>query len=210
MLCISIAEKEKNKILPLLQKAEMAEIRIEQVGLSFDEISEIFASHNNLIATCRPDTGLSDNERKKLLTTAIDAGAAWVDIEVESDKRYADFLVSYAKSKNCKVIISYHNYKQTPDSSELKKIIDVCVNMKAELVKIATFVNIQKDVATLLGLYADNTNILALGMGDLGKITRIAAVKLGAPFTFVSIDDNSKTAQGQISESKMKKILEII
>jgi 3-dehydroquinate dehydratase type I len=210
MLCISIDEKGKKQIMHLIKNAEMAEIRLEKEKLSIDDIIEIFGSHNNLIATCRPCAELSDSKRKEILTTAIDAGAKWIDIEIESNKKYTEYLTKYAKTHNCKVIISYHNYKITPDNIEIKKIIDICKSMGADLVKIATFVNKQQDVARILGLYAENNNILVLGMGNLGKITRIAALKLGAPFTFVSINQDRETAPGQLSENEMKKILTVI
>jgi 3-dehydroquinate dehydratase len=47
-------------------------------------------------------------------------------------------------------------------------------------------------------------------MGDLGKITRIASLLLGAAFTYASIDDRKKTAPGQIDSKKLKEILEMI
>jgi 3-dehydroquinate dehydratase-1 len=47
-------------------------------------------------------------------------------------------------------------------------------------------------------------------MGNLGKITRIASLLLGADFTYASIDDSKKTAPGQIDLKKLKEILEMI
>ena len=206
MLCRSIAVKGLNKIQELLKGAEMAEIRVEKSGLDIIEVEKIFASHPNLIATCR-DEGLLQYERVELLIAAIDGGAKWIDIEVESDENYASTLVEYAKSKGCKVIISYHNYENTPKQKELNDIIKECAKMGADLVKIATMVNKTDDAVRLLELYNSDISILALGMGELGKNTRVSALKLGAPFTFVSCDGEQETAPGQISESKMKSIL---
>jgi len=210
MLCRSIATKGIDKIKELLTEAEMAEIRIEKSGLNTDEVKQLFNLNNNLIATCRDTEGLLQSTRINLLKSAIDGGAKWIDIEVESDKDYALTLVKYAKNKNCKVIISYHNYNNTPNKKELNNIISECSKMGADLVKLATTVINKTDIINLLDLYSLNIPILSLGMGELGKITRIAAIKLGAPFTFVSCDSEDVTAPGQISESQMKNILNIL
>jgi 3-dehydroquinate dehydratase type I len=210
MLCRSIAVEGIDKIQNLLKGAEMAEIRIEKSGLNIDEVEYLFKQNNNLIATCRDDNGLLEEERTALLKSAIKGGAKWIDIEVESDKNYAKILVEYAKSYNCNVIISYHNYTDTPNKNELTKIVEDCINMGADLVKLATTVINKTDIINLFDLYNSDTPILALGMGELGKITRITALKLGAPFTFVSCDSEDVTAPGQISETQMKNILNIL
>lgn len=206
MLCVSIAEKGVAQISALIKTAEMAEIRIEKSGMTVDEVHQLFNGHKQLVATCRPD-GLSTKQRQKLLKAAIDAGAAWVDIEIESDVDYISEIYNYAKSKGCRVIISYHNYDKTPDNEALNKIIIQAISYKPDLVKIATQVVTMQDSARLLALYQYKIPLLAIGMGSLGKITRIAALELGAPFTFVSADAREKTASGQLSESKVHEIL---
>ncbi len=206
MLCRAIAVQGLQKINSLLIGAEMAEIRLEKSGLSLDEIKNLFGSHPNLLATCRTE-GLTDEQRTGILTTAINAGAKWVDIEVESDDMYSQNLVTQAKLKGCRVIISYHNYENTPSMDELEKIINDCHRKGADLIKISTMARNQEDNISLLSLYQKYNNILSLGMGKSGSITRIAALKLGAPFTFVSCDNAAETAPGQITESNMKLIL---
>lgn len=206
MLCRSIAEKGLNTILESIKGAEMAEIRIEETGLSNDELSILFSSHPHLLATCRPKEN-TDAERLDLLKRAIDAGAKWVDIEIESNEVYTKELVSYAKSKACKVIISYHNYTETPNSESLNKIVEEAKKQEADIVKLACHVTHLSDNANLMALYSNNIPIIALGMGKLGMITRIAALKMGAPFTFVKGDNMQKTAPGQISESDLRSAL---
>lgn len=209
MLCRSIAVNGFEKIKELLKDAEMAEIRIEKSGLSASEVKSIFKTHSNLIATCRVDNN-NDSDRTKLLSAAIDGGAKLIDLEVESKNSFTEPLIAKAKASGCTVIISYHNYNNTPDLKELSKIIEDCIIKGAEMVKIATTVTKTVDISNLLALYSLNIPILALGMGELGKITRIAALQMGAPFTFVSCDNEKETAPGQISENDMKTILNIL
>jgi len=209
MLCRSISAQGLENIRKLLKGAEMAEIRIEKSNLSTSEVKTLFESHSNLIATCRVENS-SDDERTDLLLAAIEGGAKWIDIEVESANSFSEPLIAKAKENGCTVIISYHNYNNTPDLKELSKIIEDCIIKGAGLVKLATTVNKNEDISNLLALYSLNIPILALGMGKLGNITRIAALKMGAPFTFVSCDTEEETAPGQISESEMKSILNIL
>jgi len=209
MLCKSIAVKGFGKIQELLKGAEMAEIRIEKTGLSIAEVKILFASHSNLIATCRVENN-NDTERAEFISAAIEGGAKWIDLEVESTNSFTEPLIAKAKANGCTVIISYHNYNDTPNLKELSEIIEDCIIKGASLVKIATTVTKNEDISNLLALYSLNIPILALGMGKLGSITRIAALKMGAPFTFVSCDTEEETAQGQISESDIKTILNIL
>lgn len=206
MLCRSIIEKGYDKVEKAIEDAEMAEIRIEETGMSIAEIKKIFASHSNLLATCRP-VNLNDNQRIDILKAAILAGAKWVDIEIESSIEFTTEMVDFAKENNCKVIISYHNYENTPSSSELDKIVAESKTKRADLIKLACQINDVKDNGRLLCLYSKNEPILAIGMGELGMITRVAALKMGAPFTFARGNALNEAAPGQLNENQMNDIL---
>ncbi len=206
MLCRSIAQSGFDNIVNLMQGAQMAEIRLEVSGLDAPQVRELFKQHPNLLATCRPEN-LTDAQRTELLKAAIEGGAKWVDIEIESSFGFTTSLMAFAKKHHCKVIISYHNYDLTPDAGQLADIVKEAVQRGAELVKVATMVKQTRDNAHLLGLYNYGFPMLALGMGPLGAITRVAALKLGAPFTFVSAPGTEGTAPGQLSENVMFDIL---
>jgi 3-dehydroquinate dehydratase-1 len=79
----------------------------------------------------------------------------------------------------------------------------------ADIVKIATTVQNKADAARILSLYEHYQSLVALGMGDEGKITRIASPLLGAPFTFAA-PNTSKTASGQMTDVEMSTIYKII
>lgn len=206
MLCRSIIEKGYENVLKAISGAEMAEIRIEETGMNTEEVKLLFASHDNLLATCRP-VNLSDSQRTDLLEAAIEAGAKWVDIEIESDNEFTKHLVEFAKTKNCKVIISYHNYTETPNAMELERIVKDSKAKGADLIKLACQVNHVEDNGRLMCLYAQKETILAIGMGELGMITRVAALKMGAPFTFARGNALNEAAPGQLNEKQMNDIL---
>ncbi len=207
MICIAISDNQIEHCISALDSAEMAEIRLDLTDFHPREINRIFSHSTPTIATCRPDKKGTQIQLERL-TAAIEAGAAYVDVEVEAERGHLEKIVSFARKQGCKVIISYHNFEKTPGLKELYNIMDQCYILGADIAKIVTLSNSQADNARLLSLYSNNRPLVALGMGDYGKITRIVAPFLGAEFTFAAMDDGKVTAPGQIEYSKMKEILE--
>ena len=209
MICVSIAEKTSEACLTALAGIDFAEIRIDEMETDKTDIKKIFSSHPRLIATCRPGKR-SSQERLDLLHSAIEAGAAYVDIEVEAEGKYKDYLISRARSSGCQVIISYHNFQKTPQKSELEHIIEWCFTAGADIAKIACMVQHKNETARLLGLLNDERPLIVLGMGKLGRITRIAAPLLGSPFTYASPGKGRETAAGQLDRKTLEKMIRII
>lgn len=206
MICVSISDKDFNKCLGQLQKVNTAEIRLDMTELSAAETAIIFALKKKLIATCRPGK-FSDAERLEILRYAIAAGAAMVDIEYESEPAYRNGLIEFAHENQCDVIISYHNFNLTPEIEELEEIVRNSFAMGADVAKIATMVKQNRDNSKLLSLYHLPGRLISIGMGELGKITRIVAPFLGAEFTFAAPDDGEPTAPGQISLTKLHEFI---
>jgi 3-dehydroquinate dehydratase-1 len=133
-----------------------------------------------------------------------------VDIELETPKSQMDKIIDLAKKNKCKVILSYHNFEETPGLRDLYKIADACYDKGADIAKIATMVKSPEDNGRLMALYSIGRPVVSLGMGEIGKISRITSLMLGAEFTFASQDDGAKTAPGQIEYSKLKTLFEHI
>ncbi len=207
-ICVSIANIEFPELTKILQSVAMAEIRLDQLNLSHRQVSHVFSSHHRLIATYR--IGKSTNsERFKILEQALVSGAAYVDIELENPSDMKETLIGLAKKKGRKVIISFHNFEETPGQNELHKIAKSCFNNGADITKIACLVNLPEDNARILGLYSQFTNLVAIGMGEKGFITRVAATYLGAPFTYAGIE-KLETAPGQPDYYELEKIFRFL
>jgi len=204
-ICVSIANTSFENILEILEEVGMAEIRIDLLDLMPNQLEMVFSSHSNLIATCRQ--GRYDNvQRASILARAIEAGAAWVDLEIETTTEWRKPLIELARRKRCKVIISWHCFGKTPDEKEIFDIVDSLYLAGADVAKIACLSNSRTDSARMLSLYSKYKRLVAIGMGDIGAITRIAALSLGAPFTFASIEGND-TAPGQVDFKAMEAII---
>jgi len=206
MLCVSISEPSVRKILSLVRKSEMAEVRLDLMDLSDQDIETVFSGGGKIIATCRAGK-FSDEQRKKKLEKAIEAGASYVDIEIDAPDRFKEELVSTARRHNCKVILSYHNFTETPPTDELSKMVDASFAEGADIAKIACLANSESDTARILSLYAKHKNLVAFNMGEKGRITRVASLLMGAPFSYVSTGAANETAPGQITKKQMKTVL---
>lgn len=206
-MCISLATQSFEECMRVIGKVKFAELRIDALDITEEQLKTLCSIKHQTIATCRP--GKYDNDkRKELLKLAMDAGAGYIDIEYESAPEYRDELVHYAKSNDTLVIISYHNFDTTPSKEELNAIIAQSKAWGANKVKLATMANNTQDNARMLSLYAEHSNIIAFCMGEQGIVTRVAAPALGADFTFVAYSRKDATAPGQLSLGEMIDIYE--
>ncbi len=206
-ICVSIAAPDAEECMKAISGIEFAEIRIDKMSKpTEDQIKKIFSTHKSLIATCRAGS-LSNDERKKLLMSAINSGAAFVDVEVEAEENYVKELVHHAKEKNCGVILSFHDQKKTPPKAELDEVIKWCFESGADIAKVACMVNSNKDNVRLLSLLDGEKPIVVIGMGELGTITRIIGPILGSSFTFAKLGKGKETAPGQLEKDVLEKHL---
>ncbi len=227
MICVSIGDNQKG--FPYLKQQlvdnsfELVELRLDLLELSLPQVRKIFSLplHYPRIATYRPGK-IDEGEREKILQTAIENGAATVDIELETAAAIKNNLVTVARNQGCQVIISFHNTDQTPSQQKLEAILDQCFDSGADIAKIACYVQAPADNARLLSLYARllpplhadkvkpitpvKRQLIAIGMGEKGKITRVAAPWLGAPFTYAAATGSKETAPGQLDHQALKKI----
>ena len=209
MICVSLGGVSYKSCLKILSEVDMAEIRIDRMKLTQSELEKIFSSHPHLIATCRPGF-FEEQQRQDLLLEAINAGAAYIDIEVDSKTSFKKKIIHQAKKKNRKVIISYHNFKLTPPRSDVIKKVNICFANGADIAKISWFVQSPKDNARLLSLLDDSRPVVVTGMGPLGRITRIAAHFCGNPITYAGWSHEQETAPGQLPKLEIENIWRLI
>jgi len=213
-VCVSIGEKGYPACSRALKSVDFAEIRLDKTGLDTKATERLFslakASGIQLIATCRPDGGMDMAARSNLLSAAMKAGAAFVDVEVESPHAYREYITRRAKAAGCKIIVSYHDYRMTPETAVLKETVERCFRCGADIAKIACMAREDRDSVRLLSLLDDARQIVVIGMGQNGKITRVAAPLLGSPFTFASASAGKETAAGQIDKATLESMHRVI
>lgn len=210
MICVSIADLSVDEAVKVIGSNELSEVRLDRLKFGDSDIRRLFSTENKTVATYRPSESVTDAQRKKTLIEAINAGATYVDVEVESEDDFKNEVIEAARLKNCRSIVSYHDFVKTPVISELEQIMKWCFESGCDIAKIACHVDSIEGCSRLLSLYSCGKPVISIGMGEQGKITRIAAVLLGAPFTYASVDSSRQTAPGQIDSEKLKTIINMI
>ncbi len=209
MICLSIGEGALSSILVMLDNVQLAELRLDMLALTIEEVQQLFSHDCKMIATCR-EGNLSPSERFELLKEAIKSGADYVDVDIDMEEELAEAVLKQAEKYGAKVIMSFHDHERTRSRSELDAILESCFAKGADLSKIACQVNDHKDASRLLGLLDNDNKIIVIGMGPKGRFVRLAAPMLGAPFTYACVDRGSETADGQIPYGEMVEMYEVL
>ena len=225
MICTTIQNKTAEQILEALEQCEMAEIRLDSCVLSARETEDVFTSDVPLVATCRiaevmknepslQDLPETTREVKammlaeKRLVRAIEAGARYVDVEIEAPKQMSKRVRSAAHENGTIFIRSYHDFEGTGSLESLKNVVEKCTYHGADLVKVVTTAHSEEDVKTVMSLYghcAANGGLVAFCMGEAGRQSRLECLKYGAPYTYSALTAEESAAPGQWPVAEMRK-----
>lgn len=137
-----------------------------------------------------------DMDRLPLLLTAL-KHAACVDIEGQSP--LLPELARHAFEAGKALIVSHHDFVQTPSTDQLKQWIERAARFPGVVVKIAAQIQTPDDIDRLQAVLAEPHPIplCLIGMGDLGVPTRFTFPHLGSCLTYGYLD--ASTAPGQSS-----------
>ena len=240
MICTTIQNRNLEQIYEALEQCEMAEIRLDRCALTARETQELFMSDIPLVATCRisevaatepslrelaqPSRDIKAMQMaEKRLIRAIEAGARYVDVEIEAQKQMSKRVRQAAHENGTVFIRSYHDFEGTDSFEALKAMVEKCVYHGADMVKIVTTAHSAADAEKVMALYdwcrqekaSGNERIGALAeggliafcMGEDGRQSRLDCLKYGAPYTYAALNDEEIAAPGQWSTSAMHKAI---
>ena len=238
MICTTIQNRNLEQIYEALEQCEMAEIRLDRCELTAKDIDELFTSDIPLVATCRISEiaatepslqELTEQSREikamqiaeRRLIRAIEAGARYVDVEIEAPKQMSKRVRQAAHENGTIFIRSYHDFAGTDSPEALKAIVEKCVYHGADMVKIVTTARSEADSEKMMALYswcreekeAGNDRIGALAdgglvafcMGEAGRQSRIDCLKQGSPYTYAALTEDEAAAPGQWPTAEMRK-----
>lgn len=199
-------------ILDIVSMADLIELRVdmfEKRGLS--EIKNTFIDALNIfrkpiIGTVRDlsEGGLYKYEDRLSVYMTIAQLCVYIDIELSHEKLIQDFKRNH-KNSGSRIIGSYHNFVETPNTDKLKELLDKGLSLGVDIVKIAVTPNTLEDVSRLLAFTDNNRDrqIISISMGDLGRQSRISAGLYGSLMTYGYVV--KKTASGQISIPELRR-----
>ena len=216
--CVSIAESSPNKIKiklkAALKKSDYTEIRLdflkmEQVPIALEIIKKDL---NRIVCTLRPKTeggkfSGTEKERISIIKLIAEYSPFLLDIEYNTLKKNKE-LLKYLKTTKTKLLVSWHDFKKTPKSAELKNQINQMSKFSSN-VKIVSTAKSTEDATRMLELYSKKgkNNLISFAMGDAGRISRILCLYLGSPYTYVSL--GKAVAPGQFSVDEVNKIINL-
>ena len=206
MICVSIQNKDLETIFDILDEAhvEMAEIRLDRCpDLGPAEIEELFSNSDvPLIATCRISDTMPAQEAEARLITAIKAGAAYADLEIEAPPMMSKRIRREARECGTVLIRSYHDFETTDSKAALEALVEKCQHLGAEIVKIVTLARTPEEAKRVLSLYDRFApeSLVAFCMGEEGKQSRLDCLRKGAPFSYAAYDEAAAPGQWPLEE----------
>lgn len=143
-----------------------------------------------------------DGEREMLYRTILPYVDA-IDIEAVNLDVYGE-LRQEIRHRAITSILSYHNFKSTPDTTDLDKIIAFTGTVSPDIIKIATVCNTSYDALRLLSLPEKHPDqpLAIVGMGELGKAVRVVAPAFKSVLGYASL--NAAVAPGQLSVEELR------
>ena len=213
--CVSIAEKTPKKLKKTLAKAlkksDYAEIRFDFLNPNAvpEALHLIRKDLRRCVSTLRPTReggkfSGSEKNRISIIKLIAEYDPFLLDIEYNTLRKNRN-LQRYLKNTDTSLLVSWHNFKQTPTVPVLKKKL---LEMKkfSNNIKIVTMAKSIYDASRILALYNNSKNLklIAFSMGNFGKMSRLLCLLLGSPYTYVSL--GKPIAPGQFSLDEVKSI----
>ncbi len=210
MICVAIGRSRHKHIMAehqhlAEQGAKMVELRLDYVAGKVN-IRRLMAGRPEgcqVIITCRrkEDGGKwpgSEEARLLLLREAIAEGVDYVDLEED----VAGQIPRFGRTKR---IVSYHNFRKTPD--DLRELHARMSELNPDIIKLATMANDPHDNLRMLEMMQESEiPTVGMCMGDIGTPSRILAGKFGAAFTYATFHHERTLAPGQLSFKQMTEI----
>ena len=216
--CVSIAEKTPKKLKKTLAKAlkksDYAEIRFDFLNPNAvpETLHLIKKDLRKCISTLRPirEGGKfsgSEKNRISIIKLIAEYNPFLLDIEYDTLRKNKN-LQRYLKNTGTSTLVSWHNFKQTPTVSVLKKKLSEMKKFSNNI-KMVTMAKTISDGSRILSLYKNSKGVklIAFSMGNFGRMSRLLCLLLGSPYTYVSL--GKAVAPGQFSVDEVKSIFAI-
>ena len=217
--CVTLVESSPAKLRSLLKKAlrrsDYAELRLDfmkpsKVPLALNLVKKDL---KRCICTLRPKSeggkfSGSEKNRISILKLVAEYNPYLLDVEYNTIKKNKD-LRQYLKRSKTDLLVSWHDFKKTPSTNSLKKMVNEMFKFSKNI-KIVTTARSIGDSAKVLSLYKNvpkNGNLVAFAMGNYGRMSRILCTQIGSPYTYVSL--GKPIAPGQFSLDEVKSIFKM-
>ena len=206
-VCISAAANSVGEMLEKIRAAEsvadIIEVRADSLPpAELPELFEKLASNKTLLLTLRPvsEGGQAEVELRQRIGfwMAVFTQYPHEPEDVWYDNEF-DLIPALEWPPSCNIIRSHHDFAAVPGN------LDGLYSTASadEILKIAYKADDITDAIPAFQLLdkaaADGRRVIAIAMGESGKITRILGGAYGSPLTYAAFGEGEETAPGQLS-----------
>lgn len=210
LICAPVMAESVDQMLIKLQKAkelgaDIVEIRVDFLkNFSPRQDLEILIKQSPLptLITYRPiweggEYDGDESKRQNALSLALELGADYIDVELKVANEFYNSIQGKKPGKT-KIIVSSHNYQNTPSVEEIGNLVASIQATGADIVKVATTALDITDSARIFQvLVHSQVPMIGIVMGDKGFISRILSAKFGGFLTFGALEAGVISAPGQ-------------
>lgn len=212
LICVSLAAKTARELIDGIRRAkDVADI----VELRFDALSRreidtflaempriplpvVFTFRPSEQGGCRP---LTREDRLQFWRRALERHPSFVDLEPD--------IADAVDRKAARLVVSRHDLRPTDD---LTAALDQMARDDA-ILKVAVTVSDAVEAVRVWKLLDDARSLgreaIPIAMGEAGKWTRILGPAHDAAWTYASLDDDSRTAAGQLTAEELLNVYRI-
>ncbi|MFK5923304.1 MAG: type I 3-dehydroquinate dehydratase [Verrucomicrobiota bacterium] len=198
---------------PATHHCDLIELRLDSLIDQLDQIDTLLSDHHPnlpILATARhPDEGgdgaLDADVRQQLYARFLPQIDA-LDIELRSVDEMSKTLEA-ARSAGKKIILSFHDFKSTPSIATIRSKIDQAIEANADVCKIAVHLDSLSRLCELAQVCENESRIRIslMGMGPLGKISRLLFAKAGSVLNYGYLATSN--APGQWPAKQLKNLI---
>ena len=194
-----------DRAVRMRRQPDLFELRLDRLAGLTDRVENLLPKlRTPLIITARhPREGgageLGLRHRRDLIARFL-RHTNYIDIELRSASALQP-LLKFAENKNVRRIISFHNFKSTPNVRILAAKARAAKSHGADIFKVATRADTPIELGRLLEFITNNRLDLPLavmGIGKLGAISRVLLARAGSALIYASISATSDV-EGQLS-----------
>ena len=195
--------------VPLIATCRIAEAakRVEAEANRLNDAGKMLSEQGLYMSEPRRGRNPAEEFAENQLLKAIEAGAKYVDLEVEAPPMMGRKIRQACQQYGSVLIRSFHDFEGTPPEATLLSTLEKSRRFGGEVVKIVTTATCKADADRVMDLYreVEPGTLVAFCMGPEGRESRLEALKQGAPFTYACLTPEEATAPGQWTTAEMRK-----
>lgn len=160
------------------------------------------------------EISLNENQVVELLCEACKSEFVdLIDYEIDNNLEHIKNLREVSKKHQKKLVLSHHNFEDTPTKIEIIKHLSKMAFHNADVAKAAYMPKNHEDVMNLLNATRDAKKLLeipliTISMGDIGVMSRVLGWVYGSVLTFAVGEKSS--APGQISIESLQEMIGMV